>query len=397
MSAVRTPNTFKKRWWIVIAIILTVVAWFFLRAEPANTANPQRSMAALRGAISTPVRATGVRLGRVEERLYAVGTVQAFNTVTVRARVEGELQVIHFKDGQFVRAGELLAQVDPRPFQAKLDQAKGQLKQSQSQLQVAQSDLQRFLTLEKQQSIAKQQVDSQRALVEQLTAAVSSAQAVVADAELQLDYTKITAPISGRLGLRQLDVGNLISAASTNGLVIIAQTQPIAVSFSLPEKDLQRLLERLQLEEQLTVQISDRQAHLISTGLLLAVDNQIDMNTGTVRVKASMPNLDNALFPNQFVSVTVLLAQHKGLVIPSVAIQSGSIGDFVYVKDEDKKVRIQKVTVGLSADDTSLITEGLQLGDKVITEGTDRLRDGSLVEIMSPSAADPEVDNGISP
>ncbi len=369
----------KKRSWLLIVIFILVVGgtWFWWAKKPAapSAGRPPMGMRAPQ----TPVRVAEAIQGIVEERLHAVGTVQAFNTVTVRSRVEGELQTLFFKDGQFVQAGTVLAQIDPRPYQAKLDQAQGQLRQVQSQLQLAQSDLQRFLQLEKQQSIAKQQVDNQRALVDQLKGSVTTAQAAVEDAKLQLEYTKITSPIDGRLGLRNLDEGNLISAANTDGLVVITQTQPIAVSFSLPEKDLSRLFEHLQLEQSLPVQVSDRQNKLISTGSILAVDNQINLNTGTVRVKASMPNLDNRLFPNQFVSVNVLLTKHQGIVIPAAAVQTGSIGDFVYVVGADQKVSIRPVKVQLTADEQSLIADGLALGEQVVVEGTDRLREGSQV------------------
>ena len=241
------------------------------------------------------------------------------------------------------------------------------------------------MILEKQQSIAKQQVDNQRALVKQLEGSLVSAKAAVDDAQLQLQYTKITAPLGGRLGLRNLDQGNLISAANTDGLVVITQTHPIAVNFSLPESDLQRLLARFNAEPLVEVQVRSRQNQLLSTGSVQAINNQINIDTGTVRVKGTVPNEQNQLFPNQFVSINVLLGTHEGLVVPSVAVQSGSIGDFVYLVDDDKKVHIKKVLVGLTADDKSLITEGLQLGDQVVTEGTDRLREGSQVEVIAPA------------
>lgn len=369
-----------RRWLWVLVVVVVVAGWYgWSQYKSTDSSSNARAAVTMRGQ-KTPVRTADVSMGVVEERLQAVGTVQAFNTVVVRSRVEGELIKLNFKDGQFVQAGAVLAEIDPRPYQAKLDQAQGQLRQIQAQLTQAKSDLARYTQLEKQQSIAKQQVDSQRALVSQLEGSVTSAQAAVDDAQLQLGYTQMTAPINGRLGLRNLDEGNLISAANTDGLVVITQTQPIAVSFALPENDLQRLLERLQLESELSVYVSDRQNKLVSSGSILAVDNQINLDTGTIRVKASMPNLDNRLFPNQFVSVSVLLANHNGLVVPSEAIQTGSIGDFVYVVSEDNQVAIRKVTVGLTTDERSLITAGLEQGEKVVVEGTDRLREGSQVE-----------------
>lgn len=376
-----TTTSKKGRWWLLIFIIVVAAGGYWIKHQ-SEASESNASFAAAMRTPKTPVRIADAAQGVVEERLYAVGTVQAFNTVTVRSRVEGTLDKLYFKDGQFVQSGEVLALIDPRPFQAKLDQAQGQVKQTQAQLKQAQSELKRFETLEKQQSIATQQVENQRALVQQLQGALESAQAAVDDAKLQLNYTKITAPINGRLGLRNIDEGNLVSASNTDGLVVITQTQPIAVSFALPENDLQRLLERLQLEESLTVQVRDRQNKLLSVGSVLAVDNQINVNTGTIRVKASMPNLDNRLFPNQFVSVNVLLAQHQGIVIPSAAVQTGSIGNFVYVMDKEQKVHIQKVSVSLTTDNQSLIADGLKAGDKVVVEGTDRLREGSAVEAI---------------
>lgn len=368
-----------RRWlWVGMAVVV-VAAWYGWSTYSSSTSTGAASTNRAFRAQSVPVRIVEVTPGVVEERLQAVGTAQAFNTVVVRSRVEGEIVKINFKDGEFVRAGTVLAEIDARPFQASLNQAQGQLQQVQAQLTQAKSDLERYLKLEQQQSIAQQQVDTQRALVQQLEGSLTAAAAAVKDAQLQLEYTKIVAPISGRLGLRNLDEGNLISFANTDGLVVITQTQPIAVSFALPETDLQRLLERLHLETELSVYVSNRQNRLISTGSVLAVDNQISLDTGTVRVKASMPNLDNRLFPNQFVGVSVLLATHTGLVIPSEAVQTGSIGTYVYAVDNENKVSIRQITVGLTNEGKSLITAGLAQGDKVVTEGTDRLREGSIV------------------
>ncbi len=379
-----------KRWLWVVVVVAVVAAWYgwsqrAADTRPTATSPSGRPAMGMRGQ-TVPVRLVEVTPGVVEERLQAVGTAQAFNTVVIRGQVEGELIKINFKDGEFVRAGMVLAEIDPRPFQARLDQSQGQLRQVQAQLSQANADLARYTQLEKQQSIAKQQVDTQRALVKQLEGSLQAAQAAVDDAQLQLGHTKIMAPISGRLGLRNLDEGNLISAANTDGLVVITQTQPIAVSFALPEMDLQRLLERLRLDTELSVYVNNRQNKLISTGSVLAVDNEISLETGTVRVKASMPNLDNRLFPNQFVSVSVLLATHTGLVIPSETVQTGSIGTYVYVVDSKNKVAIRQINVGLTHAGKSLVIDGLVQGEKVVVEGTDRLREGSVVNpINGPS------------
>ena len=388
MAVNPSPTPLKKGgWWLVLLLIIVAGSWYWLQRDTNDSSDA--ALAAAMRAPKTPVRVAEAAQGVVEERLYAVGTAQAFNTVVVRSRVEGTLEKLYFKEGQFVQSGAVLGLIDPRPFQARLDQAQGQLKQTQAQLRQAQNELQRFEVLARQQSIATQQVENQRALVQQYQGALESAQAAVADAKLQLGYTSMTAPIDGRLGLRNIDEGNLISASNTDGLVLIAQTQPIAVSFALPENDLHRLLERLALEGSLAVQVLDRQNKPLSTGSVLAVDNKISLSTGTIQVKASIPNLDNRLFPNQFVSVNVLLAKHEGIVIPSAAVQTGSIGDFVYLVDPEQKVRIQKVSVLLMSNDQSLIAEGLALGDKVVVEGTDRLRAGSAVEAISTPSTTP--------
>lgn len=388
MAVNPSPTPLKKGgWWLVLLLIIVAGSWYWLQRDTNDSSDA--ALAAAMRAPKTPVRVAEAAQGVVEERLYAVGTAQAFNTVVVRSRVEGTLEKLYFKEGQFVQSGAVLGLIDPRPFQARLDQAQGQLKQTQAQLRQAQNELKRFEVLARQQSIATQQVENQRALVQQYQGALESAQAAVADAKLQLGYTSMTAPIDGRLGLRNIDEGNLISASNTDGLVVIAQTQPIAVSFALPENDLHRLLERLALEGSLAVQVLDRQNKPLSTGSVLAVDNKISLSTGTIQVKASIPNLDNRLFPNQFVSVNVLLAKHEGIVIPSAAVQTGSIGDFVYLVDPEQKVRIQKVSVLLMSNDQSLIAEGLALGDKVVVEGTDRLRAGSAVEAISTPSTTP--------
>lgn len=388
MAVNPSPTPLKKGgWWLVLLLIIVAGSWYWLQRDTNDSSDA--ALAAAMRAPKTPVRVAEAAQGVVEERLYAVGTAQAFNTVVVRSRVEGTLEKLYFKEGQFVQSGAVLGLIDPRPFQARLDQAQGQLKQTQAQLRQAQNELKRFEVLARQQSIATQQVENQRALVQQYQGALESAQAAVADAKLQLGYTSMTAPIDGRLGLRNIDEGNLISASNTDGLVVIAQTQPIAVSFALPENDLHRLLERLALEGSLAVQVLDRQNKPLSTGSVLAVDNKISLSTGTIQVKASIPNLDNRLFPNQFVSVNVLLAKHEGIVIPSAAVQTGSIGDFVYLVDPEQKVRIQKVSVLLMSNDQSLIAEGLALGDRVVVEGTDRLRAGSAVEAISTPSTTP--------
>ncbi|MCQ9615522.1 MdtA/MuxA family multidrug efflux RND transporter periplasmic adaptor subunit [Paenalcaligenes niemegkensis] len=378
-------------WWLVVLLVLGIGYWWFsgenTTAPGSKNTNVSGRMGGMAG-LKTPVRAEAAVAGSVPQRIHAIGTVQAFNTVTVRSRVEGELVSIEFEEGQLVKAGDLLAQIDPRAYQVRLDQASGQLKQTEAQLKTAQADLQRYRRLGQQNSIAVQQVEAQESMVEQLKGSVQTNKAAVDDARLQLDYTKITAPITGRLGLRNLDVGNLVSASNTEGLVVITQTQPIAVGFSLPQHDLQSVFERMLTEGTLSVSVSDREGQSIAAGELLAVDNQIDVNTGTVRMKASFPNSNNRLFPNQFVSVSVLLGNQEGVVVPAQAVQTGSIGTYVYVVNERQQVSIRAVEAGITTGPSTVIVAGLAEGELVVTDGTDRLREGAPVEVLPDPVSD---------
>lgn len=371
---------------LLIVGLIAIGAWGLLRNKDTTITAPRSAASGSAAAMArtkVPVRVETAIAGSVAQRIHAIGTVQAFNTVTVRSRVEGELVSINFEEGQLVQAGDVLAEVDPRAYQVSLDQAQGQYKQIEAQLKIAQTDLQRYRRLQKQNSIAAQQVETQAALVEQLKGNVQASKAAVDDARLQLEYTKITAPITGRLGLRNIDVGNLVSASNTEGLVVITQTQPIAVTFSLPQHELQEVFERMQVEQALPVDVRDREGNSIAAGELLAVDNQIDIETGTVRMKASFPNTTNRLFPNQFVSVSVLIGRQEGIVIPTQAVQTGSIGTYVYSVNAQQQVEIRKIQTGVSSGASTLVLEGLQEGVHVVVDGTDRLREGAVVEVLS--------------
>lgn len=337
-------------------------------------------------AMTVPVRVATVEQQPISTLFSAVGTVTAFNTVTVRSRVDGELQRIYFDDGQKVKAGDVLAQIDPRPFQVALDQALGQQAQNQAQLQNARSDLKRYEQLFAQNSLARQQLETQRALVQQYQGAQKSDQANVDSARLQLEFSKITAPISGRLGLRVVDQGNLISSGSTEGLVVITQTQPISVFFSLPQAQLPAVLERFGGGQALQVDAFDGGFNRkLAQGTLEAIDNQIDVATGTVRLKARFDNDDDTLFPNQFVNVRLRVStQDNALVIPTAAVQQGSAGAFVYVVGEDDTVTIQPVRTGTIEGRHVAVTDGLAAGQRVVTEGVDRLRAGTRVQIIQP-------------
>ena len=343
-----------------------------------------------------PVRVSEVKQGDFPIYYKALGTVTALNTINVRSRVAGELVKVYFKEGQMVKAGELLAEIDPRSYQNALLQAEGTLLQNQAQLKNAQVDVQRYRGLYAEDSIAKQTLDTAEALVSQYQGTVKTNQAAVNDAKLNLEFTKIRAPISGRVGLRQLDVGNLVAANDATALVVITQTEPIVVSFTLPENNLALVLERYRSGAKMPVQAWNRgDTQELAVGVLSSIDNQIDITTGTLKFKALFENRDQALFPNQFVNVHLLADTLKNVVLaPTAAIQYGTNGSFVYAMDGDNKVKIRSIKVGATDGDVSVIEEGLKPGDRVVLEGTDRLRDGGAVEVVNDSAEVPQTAAG---
>ena len=380
----------RKWFWILAALLLVagLVWWYGNSAGPGRTNGPA-APSGMGGmmAMKVPVRLATVEQTSISTLFTAVGTVTAFNTVTVRSRVDGELQRLYFQDGQRVKAGDVLAQIDPRPFQVALDQALGQQAQNLAQLKNAHRDLQRYEQLFAQNSLALQQLETQRALVQQYQGARKSDQANVDSARLQLEFSRITAPISGLLGLRVVDEGNLVSSGSTEGLVVITQTQPISVLFSLPQGQLPAVLERFRQLETLAVEAYDGGFNrLLAKGQLEAVDNQIDVATGTVRLKARFENNDDALFPNQFVNVRLRVStQDDALVIPTAAVQQGSTGAFVYVVDDEDIVSMQPVKTGVTEGRRVAVLEGLVAGQRVVTEGVDRLRAGARVQPVQPA------------
>jgi len=311
----------------------------------------------------------------------ALGTVTPAATVTVRPQVSGVLKQVLYREGDMVRAGQLLATIDARPFEMALMQAEGQRQRDQAQLENARLTLQRYQQLLQQDSIARQDVDTQAALVRQLEGTLVADKAAEGTARLNLAYTRITAPVSGRVGLRPVDAGNLVSTSDTNGIAVITQVTPIDVSFAVPQDRLPELQRRLAQGASLPVSAMDRaRTTELAAGRFLTLDNQIDVQTGTVRAKARFPNDQGALFPNQFVNVRLLLDSVQGAVtVPVTALRQGPSGDFVYVLREDRTVSLRNVKRGIATTDRVAITDGLQAGEKVITEGADRLRDGARV------------------
>ncbi|HWL29500.1 MAG TPA: MdtA/MuxA family multidrug efflux RND transporter periplasmic adaptor subunit [Burkholderiaceae bacterium] len=380
------PSRSRRYRWMWLLVALLVVAggyWFFARGA-APQANGAAAGRPGMGGMPVPVKVATVQKAPLDFTLKAIGTVTAFNTVTVRSRVDGELQEIAFTDGQKVQEGDLLAQIDPRSFQVQLDQALGQQKQNEAQLQNAQRDLARYQTLFKQNSIARQQVDAQAALVQQFLGSRKSDQAAVDNAKLQLSFTRIVAPISGRLGLRKLDRGNMINASSTDGLVVITQTQPISVLFTLPQAQLPEVLAQVRAGKKLAVDLYGRDdVTKIATGELMSIDNQIDVATGTLKLKARFANEDESLFPNQFVNVRLRVDTAQALVVPTLAVQQGSVGAFVYQVDDDSKVHVQPIVAGRVDGRRMAVESGIAEGQRIVTEGLDRLREGAKVEVMS--------------
>jgi len=376
------------RGWFYLFLIVAIAAggWWYSQQEGGEQASQAPAgFGGMRGAFGgpVPVRAAQAEQRQINHSLRAIGTVTALNTVTVRSRVEGELREIHFTEGDRVEKDALLARIDPRTYEVQLNQALGQLAQTRARLDNARQDLARYQTLHRQQSIARQQLDTQQALVAELQATLEANEAAVENARLQLSFTEITAPVSGRVGLRQTDIGNLVSAGSGDGLVILTQTQPIAIRFSLPQADLPVVV-AAQAAAPLKVDVlAADDTTVLAQGELLAIDNQIDTATGTVSLKARTDNADESLFPNQFVNVRLHVDSGDSLAIPVAAVQYGSIGSFVYVIDDEDTVHIQEVVVGQLDGRHVAISAGLSPGDRVVTEGVDRLRDGSEVEVMT--------------
>lgn len=393
------------RRWLLLGLALSALAllawWLWPASDGKSPAGPQGAGARHGSFGAVPVRVGEVRQGDFPVELKALGTVTAYNTVDIRARVSGQVVKVLFSEGQEVKAGDLLAVIDPRPYEIVLQQAQGTLQQDRAQLKNAELDLARYVRLYAEDSVARQTLDTQRAQVAQLQGTVRSDEASVGDARLNLEFTRVRAPIDGRLGLRQVDIGNLVTSSDTTPLVTLTQTRPIAVKFTLPESELSPVLKRLHAGQQLTVEAWDRgERSKLAAGLLQSTDNQIDTTTGTLLFKARFENVGQELFPNQFVNVRLHVdTRERAILIPSAALQYGAKGTFVYVVGDDGKVQQRTVVVGPSDGATALIEEGLALGERLVLEGIDRLRDGAVVEIIDDQAASaaPEAETAAKP
>jgi multidrug efflux system membrane fusion protein len=375
-----------KHWWFWLpaAMLLGIVVYSQLtkgRVAPG----PDRPRASLNQS-GVAVTAATAKKGDIGIYLTGLGTVTPVHTVTVKTRVDGELMKVYYKEGQIVKKGALLAEIDPRPYQAQLTQAQGQMIRDQALLRNARVDLRRYRTLSSQDSIAEQQYATQQSLVRQLEGTVKFDQGQIDNAKLQTIYARITAPVSGRLGLRIVDPGNIVHAADTTGICVITQLEPITVIFTISEDNLPPVLAKLRAGARLPVDAYNReQTKKIATGHLLTIDNQIDLNSGTLRFRAEFDNKDHLLFPNQFVNARLLLDTKRGAtVVPAAAIQRSPQGTFVYLVKEDQTVTVRQVKLGPSEGDETAIDAGLAPGDRVVVEGAERLREGSKVELKGP-------------
>ena len=367
-----------------IALLVAVVG-----AGTLALSGPWRSTAGAQGGVPAPPRVpVAMALARtrnVSVYLNGLGAVTPLNTVTVKSRVDGELIAVRFQEGQIVSSGELLAEIDPRPFEAQLTQFEGQLERDQALLDNARLDLTRFQELVKTDAVPRQQLDTQVSLVHQLEGTVKNDQGQIDATKVQLVYCRITSPIAGRVGLRLVDPGNIVHATDTGGLVIITQLQPITVIFTIPEDSIPTVLEQLRQGVRLPVEAYDREyRRKLADGALLTIDNQVDPTTGTVRLKAQFPNTDNRLFPSQFVNARLLIETRRGAtVVPTAAIQQSPRGSFVYLLRPDRTVGVRPVTVGVTDGDDVSIERGLAVGEQVVIEGAERLRDGAAIALRT--------------
>ncbi|MEP7084046.1 MAG: MdtA/MuxA family multidrug efflux RND transporter periplasmic adaptor subunit [Betaproteobacteria bacterium] len=401
-------------WWIALLIIAAAAGYWIYAKYGANTNVTRASGEVAPGSVASgqgqgakggqggkgaqggqgggnralPVIAQEAKKGDMDVFLSALGSVAPQNSVTVRTRVDGQLMRVAFREGQMVKAGDVLAEVDPRQFQVQLAQAEGQMAKDQALLKNAKVDVERYTMLFAQDSIAKQQLDTQVALVGQFEGTLKADQAQIDAARLQLTYARVTAPIGGRLGLRQVDVGNVVHPGDANGIVVIAQVRPISVLFTLPEDSLGGVVKRMREGAKLQVEAYDREQKVkLATGVLLTIDNQIDPTTGTIKLKAQFANDDEGLFPNQFVNVRMLINTiHDAVLIPSAAIQRGSQGTFVYVVKEDLTVTVRPIVIGPVLGEVSSIAKGLEIGERVVVDGADKLREGGKVELITREA-----------
>jgi len=382
-SRVRTGLASQWWTWLIGALVLLIIGyvWHARRQAAEATTKVVRPM--------VPVSAVHAQRGDLNLYLTAIGTVTPFNTTTIKSRVDGAIENIFYKEGQTVKEGDLLIQIDPRPYQVQLAQAEGQFAKDEAAYEDGKITFERDQLLYSQGVLSRQQLDDQQSVMNQAKGAVESDRGAIDSAKLNITYSKITAPISGRIGLRLLDLGNIVHATDTTGLAVITQLQPIAVIFAIPEDDIPKVVKRMRSGQPLPVEAWDREfTKKLATGTLLTFDNQIDQNTGTVKLKASFDNPDYALFPSQFVNAQLLIDTVKNTVlVPTAAVQKSPQGNFVYVVKPDNTVTQRGITVGATQGELSSIATGLAQGETVVTDGVDKLQPGAKVNVHMAGVA----------
>jgi len=379
----------KKHLWVWLLLIVAAGAAIWLIESRQTHAQAPGAAGRAGRAMVIPVAAAPAARGDMPVYLDGLGSVTPVYTVSIHTRVDGQLMNVYFKEGQFVNVGDVLAEIDPRPFQVMLEQAEGQMAHDQALLANANVDLTRYKTLLAQDAIPEQQLATQAATVKQYEGAIKTDQGAIDNAKLQIVYCHITAPISGRVGLRLVDPGNIVHAADVNPLLVITQMQPITVVFTLPEDSLPPVLQKLHAGARLTVDAYNRdRSKKLSSGYLLTTDNQIDPTTGTLKLKAVFENREGALFPSQFVNIRLLVeVKRQQVVVPAVAIQRGAQGTFVYVVKPDSTADVRQVAVGVSEAGSTSIDHGIEVGENVVIDGADKLQPGTKVTIRTPTGA----------
>lgn len=374
--------------WILVLIVAALIGYgvYVKKQSAAKQQGGPTAMDASKR--SVPVLAVSAKAENLDLYLNGLGTVTPLNTVTVRTRVDGELVAVHFVEGQMVKQGELLAEIDPRPYQVQLAQGEGQLARDEAILQNAQADLERYQSAAN--AVSKQQIDQAEALVRQTQGVIETDKGQIASAQLNLTYCKVTSPLSGRIGLRNVDQGNIVHASDTGGLAVVTQLQPISVLFTIPQDQIARVIQKPDGGVGLAVEAWNRDlTRKIAAGAVAAVDNTVDPGSGTVRIKATFANQDNALFPNQFVNARLLVnTLEKATIVPAAAVQHGPNNlTFAYVVKGDQTVEMRNIVTGPTEGDRTAITQGVAPGDMVVTDGVDKLQNGSKVEVRQPGAA----------
>jgi membrane fusion protein, multidrug efflux system len=378
--------------WLLLAILVAAVTGSYFAVPwdivtsvlPIGVSKPDAAPAAR----PVPVVAVTARQGDMDLYLNGLGTVTALYTVTLRSRVDGELITVNFTEGQVVKKGDLLAQIDPRPYQVQRQQAEGQLLKDKAGLKINELNLDRYTILAPAKTITKQQLDEQAALVKQSEGVLETDEATIKNIDLQLKYCEITAPIPGTIGLRLVDPGNMVKANDPMGMAVINQLQPITIVFTIPQDDIGKVQRQINAGKKLTVDAYDRDRKTkLASGSLMALDNQVDTTTGTVRLKAVFPNDDNMLFPNQFVNARLLVdTKRDAVIVPAPAVQQGPNGTFVYVVGSDSTVEVRSVAVGPTEGDETAIESGLSPGDVVVVDGVDKLQKGTKVALRERSS-----------